>query len=586
MSRDQKWLEMKELRARDLNRDAWIPLRASKNIESGPVNEAGYTQEVFACGSAAFPIEMKERAEKEIGWSQMGLMHDHEPYVQDGVYYPAHDFVDGDLRGVRLVLSQRGTRTENGIWHLNPDLFLGLRLKHEGDLWLAMDEGYVEVVREKRDAKGDVCLIEIRASHLKDFLAARGMALYVSGYWSRMFVDGSRDRVNWATESVEESANGMKWQGRVDQITRNGMRAGEGIHIMHVGRTNFDPEQDVPEIGPHDEFNTESFTRTVSGDTAYRFWGELWRNQWVLPGERGVRMRGDKAPSSVFFFTDGAGNKESGDSLRDGGRWLWFRPGVINACLGFRNSQLEWYTADTGRIFLGAGSGLHFGVNQLGLVNVYAKDIGFLSEWEQQVWVGYNVPPDGKVSAELLDSQAYGEPAHSQAPEGFLKQGLDLLNSACEQAFGFHALRSHGEFDRILRACHRFRAVDQMGLYALAKDLARITADSLDAARMQAKVTPPKDEHWRSLKTLEKLLGIAISAEEAHEVVGPLFAVYDLRLADAHLPPADLQNALGLLKIDPNLPTISQGKKMLASVVTSIHIIAEAFTKLADGKQK
>ena len=38
---------------------------------------------------------------------------------------------------------------------------------------------------------------------------------------------------------------------------------------------------------------------------------------------------------------------------------------------------------------------MHFGVNALGFVNVFAKDIGFLREWEQQIWAGFNVGPEG-----------------------------------------------------------------------------------------------------------------------------------------------------------------------------------------------
>ena len=150
-----------------------------------------------------------------------------------------------------------------------------------------------------------------------------------------------------------------------------------------------------------------------------------------------------------------------------------------------RGSSLEWYTADTGRITLGTGAGLHFGVNPLGLVNIYAKDIGFSSEWEQQVWAGFNVLPDGGVSRELLAAQAEGTPARTQAPEGFLSHGLDALNSASVRAFGFSVLKPHRETDRLIRVSHRFRATDRAGLYALAKDLARLTADSLDAARIQ-----------------------------------------------------------------------------------------------------
>jgi len=67
---------------------------------------------------------------------------------------------------------------------------------------------------------------------------------------------------------------------------------------------------------------------------------------------------------------------------------------------------------------------VHFGINSLGLLNVYAKDIGLLPEWQQRIWAGYNVGPDGKVSKELLASQIDAEPADTQAPEAFLGGGF------------------------------------------------------------------------------------------------------------------------------------------------------------------
>jgi hypothetical protein len=67
---------------------------------------------------------------------------------------------------------------------------------------------------------------------------------------------------------------------------------------------------------------------------------------------------------------------------------------------------------------------VHFGINSRGLVNVYAKDIALLPDWQQKIWAGYNIGPDGKVSEELLASQAEAQPADTQAPEVFLGKGL------------------------------------------------------------------------------------------------------------------------------------------------------------------
>jgi hypothetical protein len=51
--------------------------------------------------------------------------------------------------------------------------------------------------------------------------------------------------------------------------------------------------------------------------------------------------------------------------------------------LSVRGGNLQWYTAQTGAVgFLQSGR-VHFGINTLGLINVYAKDIALLPDWLQ-----------------------------------------------------------------------------------------------------------------------------------------------------------------------------------------------------------
>jgi hypothetical protein len=267
----------------------------------------------------------------------------------------------------------------------------------------------------------------------------------------------------------------------------------------------------VPEIGVSDDFNTRTFTRKVEGKKLFRIWGELWKVEFIEPGEHSVRVRGDDVASQVFFFTDGSGQRESAEALDRKGRWLWFKPDVVNKALEHRGATLQWYTAQTGRIDMGSGGGVHFGVNGLGLVNVYAKDIRNSSAWQQQIWAGFNVTPDGGVSRELLMAQAEGEPARTHAPEAFLMRTIERLNQNSKQRFGIEVIKPHSEHDRLLRLIHRFRAVDEAGFYALAKDLARLTADSIDVAGLQAIVPIAKGEKRGSLKSLEGVLATVLA---------------------------------------------------------------------------
>lgn len=214
-------------------------------------------------------------------------------------------------------------------------------------------------------------------------------------------------------------------------------------------------------------------------------------------------------------------------------------------------------------------------MNDIGLVNVYAKDIGILAEWKQRIWAGFNVGPDGGVSKELLAAQAEGSPANTPAPEAFLPRAFASLNEVTESNFGFRLFRDHSDSGSLIAAAHRFRATDQAGVYWLAKDLARLTADSIDTAAVQKIVQPPKGEKWGSLKSLEKLLGLHIAADVARTLVAPLVGIYELRHADAHLASSEIDEAFSLARVDRSQPFIFQGYALLDSCVSSLYKILD-----------
>jgi hypothetical protein len=238
-----------------------------------------------------------------------------------------------------------------------------------------------------------------------------------------------------------------------------------------------------------------------------------------------------------------------------------------------RGGSLGWYTRHTGYVACSPGDGVHFGINPLGLVNVYAKDVALLPDWQQRIWAGHNVAPDGGVSDELLASQMRARPASTKAPERYLAAGLRRLGEVLEEKAGIvGALRNHRDIADLVRRAHRFRATDRAGLLSLAKDLARLTADSLDAAAIQKRLKPPKDPKWGSLKSLEHLLATQVGSDEARAVMGSLFGIYDLRLADAHLPSREVDDALDKVGIDKAAPYAFQGYQLMRACVDTIYI--------------
>lgn len=586
---DQDWFEMPNIRRRTFAKSVWIPLRAINSIrKEGKLGYEGYISEFFGAGSIAVPVNNKADAEK-LEWIDVGILHSHSGCVQDGEYIPAHLYKDfqGSFVGEHLVLEQRGNRIEHSEWHLSQDFAITLGLKREGDTWVRPDEGYIEIAKLSRKEDGSPLLLEVRASHLKDYLCARGMTLYLVSYRDRIVIDGNRDLVNWDSSPVIEKNQMDRWEGRVSEIHEGGMPFGESMAVSHFIRTDVDPEEDVPTFGlpTDDSIISNSWTKKYSGKKLFIVEGELWRKEWIDPAVTSPLVREDEEIPTVFFITDAEGKRESKESLIHGGRWLWFRPEVVMALTHYRGGSLRWYTRYTGSVSCSPDYEVIFGINPLGLINVYAKDIGLLPEWQQKIWAGYNVAPDGKVSKELLKSQVEAQPADTQAPETYLAVGLKLLKEVSKDKLGFSVLREHESLPELLENTHRFRAIDKAGLYSLAKDIARLTADSIDADAIQTIVKPPKNTKWGSLKSLENLLAERIDPLIARSMLTSLVGAYELRLGDAHLPSDKIGEAFDLMGIDQSLPFVHQGYQLLDACVTSILRIAEVFTKWDEAEE-
>ncbi len=575
----QAWFEMKDIRRRSLNAAVWIPLRAAIQDTVGEFGFAGHQSEFFGAGSVAVPIENRESADSQLGWGNIGVSQHHQPSCWKGTYLPSdlHDFGEG-MPGVYLVLNEHTNNAESEEWHLHQDFVLALCLKREGDSWVSPKEGYIEVARLRRDSNGSPSLLEVRAEHLRDYLCARGMALYVATYRERRQVVEDAAHIDWPEGQQEEKRVEERWERRKYAIHEGGQPFGCKTAVLHISRTDVDPELDVPTIGLSGaEGNVEAKSWTVQheGKKLFVLSGALWRSEWVEPSDLSPRIRGDNAPPTVFFVTDAKGTRESRATLIDSGKWLWFRPEVMTALLQYRGGRLVWNTQETGAVRCSPDDPVHFGVNRLGLINVFAKDIAGLPDWQQQIWAGHNVGPEGGVSEELLAAQAKAQPASTQAPEGYLARGLRRLATLSNEKLGFPLIREHPQRTDILSRCHRFRAIDRPGFLALAKDLARLTADSIDANAVHRYLGLPKGKAPGSLKSLEQLLATRMEPGAAREMMGPLFAVYELRTADAHLPSGQVDQSLLLAGVDKDSPPVHQGLQLLHACVSSIYSVAE-----------
>lgn len=571
---DKNWFDLRQKAKRTYAESVWVPLCVMEVNAQGRYNEHGYLEDFEGANSVAVFVEKMDLAEESFGWSSDT---EARPWSDINFYKTADTYshnAEIDL-GFRLALRQSVPDQPSPIWHLHQDFVIALELIEEGDSWVRPAENYVEVARLRRNKYGHVSGIEAKAEFLKDYLCARNCALRIASYRERSAVLAHLGEIDFPEEGLSFELEGGRLEERAWAIDQSGSPFGSTVSVFKMSRNDVDPDDDVPTM-PHEtneNVDAESWSFTRENGKNYRVMAQFWRDEWIKPAAHSVRVRNDKIPSQVSFVIDADGARASADDLRseDVGRWLWFAPGVIRSLLDRRGATLEWYTRDTGGVSTPSDPSVHFGVNEIGLVTVYAHDIARLPEWERRFWAGFNLTPEGKVCAELLAAQVRATPARTQAPERYFPKSLDALSENWEKRFGTKLLRSNEHTVDILRRIHRFRAVDKAGLLALSKDVARLTADAIDASIALAVAPISKGERLGSLKAFERALSTICGGGHARKVTGPLFAAYDLRLSDAHLPKSSLVESFKLLGIDEEDSPLISGYKMLHAVVSSLN---------------
>jgi hypothetical protein len=574
---DQAWFEMAGIRRRRLADAVWVPLRLAEWIgEVGRIGYEGYRTELFGLGSIAVPLARRADADK-LGWSEIGIGHRHGVLASNERYIPAevYQYCDGDDLGIELVLEQGFEGAAPPVWHINQDLIMALGLLRENDEWIRPNEDYCVVARLRRNADGRPIACEIKNEFLRDYLAARGMALRLTYYRKREIIVEDANHITWPVGGLKDSGEQHRFEARIFPILEGGYSADDpGYAVFRLSRTDVDPEEDVPRPGPESDANTasESWQGQHKGKKLVRILGELWRNEWIEPGINSIRVREDKVPTDVYYIVDASGQRLPSENLRaeNDPRWLWFYPQVILSLIRRRGGELKWYTQETGGVSCSPAYSVHFGVNDAGLITVYASDIAELPTWQQQIWAGFNTAPEGGVSKELLSAQMEARVAETTAPESVLPEVLEALDETFIRRIGTPLFRKHPATEGLILAAHRFRATEAGGFLALAKDLARIIADRIDAAAIQTVVPPPAKEKWGSLKSLEKYLSSIMPPNRARNIMSPLVGAYQLRVGDAHLPSSDIKEAYRLARVDSGMTGLQQGFQLLASVVSSL----------------
>lgn len=572
---NKQWFEMEDLKKHIFNNKVWIPLYSQHRIsEKGDVRHKGFSEEYFGSHSLIVPQDRKIEA-YNLQWMDFTGGFGHKPWVDDdNIFHSAINYDWRDVEGINPILVQYFEIEHGKDMHINQDIVLGLGLKREGDLWICPEEDYVDVIRLKRDDENRPVLVEIKAEFLKDYLCALNSGLILLTYQSRQAIEESFNFLDWTEEKEEKTAN-YRWTGRFLPVYEGDSLFGKAS-VFWMGRTDTDYSEDIPVY----EFPTDENTRSEkwevepTGKELVRAMSEIWKKEWIEPALKSPRVKGDKVPSKLEFIVDNEGKTETSETLFSPSRWLWFHPDVINDLLKKRTGVLTWHSEDTGNIGGAWHRSVHFGVNSIGLVNVYAKDIANLDEIDKKVWARHNVSPEGRVSAELLSSQMQAIPAETDAPEQDFFSVIQEIQKVSKSKLGQELFREHSFEEGINKRIHRFQATSLGGFFLLCKEITRYLIERIDMDFL--KTLKKEKDNLGTLKRLENIL--TALGYDGRKIMGVLVGVYDLRLTDAHLPSKEkTEDAMKLIGIDYDEVGFNSGKELIKNVNNSLIEIGRAF---------
>ena len=576
------WFEMKDVRSKKYDEAVWIPLLSEETEKKGELYKAESEQIELYAQSILVPNDVFDVVEK-LKWNNLSDCDIAFAEVNENGVYKACDVINKYISQKKInaiipVLRQQFGSGEADVWHLHQDIVLALKLLRQGDSWVRPDENYVEVARLVRN-NGLPVKIEIKNEFLKDYLCARQMGLYVATVHIREKYFEKDPLLGWDVGLTQKELKNGEWWGTYSEMADNGHLPNSTALVVNATRADVDFNEDVPTIDYADSVKVETKeVNLASENMVFMYSAELYKYELIRPGLESVRIRGDVPSNIPFFKINASGKSVAANQLKDGKRWLWFNPDVVNRICSMNRPSLVWESQNVGIVGCGQYH-IPFGVNKKGLVSVYAKDIAALPVWMQEIWAGYNIPPEGGVSKELLIIQAVGRPVRTRAPEKFLPKEYKRLNESFEKKYGISLFNITTEVDELLTKVNRFQSVTQDGFFELAKDLAKLVCDSINWKPLQ-KQLENVDPKWRSMKTLQEFLiqKENLTEDQAKSLMAPFYGIDDLRQTDAHIKGPDADKAMQVVGINRDLIPLFRGTHMLIQFVNTIAMINEVVT--------
>lgn len=391
--------------------------------------------------------------------------------------------------------------------------------------------------------------VEIHRHYLRDYLAARKMALLVTVV---------ADRLRNATEREQLEIDEEKYES-----------LGEWTAI----RTSVHP----PDFTSHGYYRGRSSL----------YWNlvlepydrpRVERSPWPFHGSLPPDIA-EVEPAPFFIVDDSLTRLPLSDPKCP--KYLFFRREALQKYLKTPGYRVHFHMRNWGAAAVPGGVGsIDVGINSEGLVNAFAPDLAKLKPEEQAYWASFSSLPSGEICEELFRTRMLCDPPDSPGVCELVRRARNKIDDAFHSKWGngiYSSMRPSQEEQNALSVGPVSEQFSEVCW--LAKVLYSWTVEGMNIGTLRNALSQRGATHeaeWKQIKLLEELLKVAgVESGRVAELTGPLRLVNELRICDAHLTAPDLQ------KIFDRIGTRDAARSSRVAWAACVDTVSGSLTEIA-----
>lgn len=223
-----------------------------------------------------------------------------------------------------------------------------------------------------------------------------------------------------------------------------------------------------------------------------------------------------------------------------------------------------------------------FGINRNSLLVMWLGDIAKLPESEQYYLRSENVPSDHSIGSEFYDGQLECK-FTDRTPEDQLFEQRSRFLEGCFARFGKKVAHLEKEVLDLAISIRRPVVDTSAERRSIADALNKVYLESFDSKALEKLLAGLGQDATKlggSLKRIQRLMESVAPVDEVFKLMGPLYALYDLRVAYSHLGSQEgqaekLRFVLQRLSLSPNATLFEIYDALVAALRFSFQSFAD-----------